>query len=139
SLLLLRHMARSVVEAPLLILGTYRETEVPEEHPLAAALAELRRARALMTVSLGGLDTDHVAVLIQERGAQLAEGVVHAVARRTEGNPFFVEEVVRNIDGGLDLPESVKDLLLRRLRRLDESARQTLAAGAVLGAEFELS
>ena len=73
-------------------------------------------------MSLAGLDTDHVAVLIQERGAQLAEGVVHAVARRTEGNPFFVEEVIRHIDGDLEvvLPESVKDLLLRRLRRLDE-------------------
>jgi tetratricopeptide (TPR) repeat protein len=92
-------------------------------------------------VSLRGLDTDHVAVLIQERGAQLAEGVVHAVALRTEGNPFFVEEVVRHIDGGLEpaLPESVKDLLLRRLRRLDESARQALAACAVLGSEIELA
>src|SRR5206468_2211820 len=109
--------------------------------PLTGVLAGLRRARALTTVSLGGLDTDHVAVLIQERGAQLAEGAVRAVARRTEGNPFFVEEVVRHIDGGLEfaLPESVKDLLLRRLRRFDEPARQALAAGAVLGAEIELA
>ena len=141
TLILLRHVARAVGDASLLILGTYRETEVPAGHPLTGVLAELRRARALTTVSLGGLDTDHVAVLIQECGAQLAEGAVHAVARRTEGNPFFVEEVVRHIDGGLEfaLPESVKDLLLRRLRRLDEPARQALAAGSVLGAEIELA
>jgi tetratricopeptide (TPR) repeat protein len=141
TLMLLRHIVRAAGEAPLLILGTYRDTEVPEGHPLPATLAELRRARALTTLSLGGLDTDHVAVLIQERGAQLAEGVVHSVARRTEGNPFFVEEVVRHIDSGLELalPESVKDLLLRRLRRLDEPARQALAAGAVLGADIELA
>ena len=141
TLTLLGHVARAVGDAPLLILGTYRETEVPEGHPLSAALSELRRARALTAVSLGGLDTDHVAVLIQERGAHLAEGVVHAVAHRTEGNPFFVEEVVRHIGSGFELalPESVKDLLLRRLRRLDEPARRALAAGAVLGPEFELS
>ena len=140
TLMLLRYVARAVGEAPLLILGTYRETEVPEGHPLSDTLAELRRARALTMVSLAGLDTDHVAVLIQDRGAQLAEGVVHAVARRTEGNPFFVEEVVRHIDGDLELvlPESVKDLLLRRLRRLDDPARQALAASAVLGPEIEL-
>ena len=140
TLMLLRYVARAVGEAPLLILGTYRETEVPEGHPLSDTLAELRRARALTMVSLAGLDTDHVAVLIQERGAQLAEGVVHAVARRTEGNPFFVEEVVRQIDGDLELvlPESVKDLLLRRLRRLDDPARRALAACAVLGPEIEL-
>jgi AAA ATPase domain/Adenylate and Guanylate cyclase catalytic domain len=120
TLTLLGHVARAVGDAPLLILGTYRETEVPEGHPLSAALSELRRTRALTAVSLGGLDTDHVAVLIQERGAHLAEGVVHAVAHRTEGNPFFVEEVVRHIGSGFELalPESVKDLLLRRLRRL---------------------
>ncbi len=140
TLLLLRYVARAVGAAPLLILGTYRETEVPEGHPLSDTLAELRRARTLTVVSLAGLDTDHVAVLIQDRGAQLAEGVVHAVARRTEGNPFFVEEVVRHIDADLELvlPESVKDLLLRRLRRLDDPARQALAASAVLGPEIEL-
>ncbi len=140
TLVLLRYVARAVGAAPLLILGTYRETEVPEGHPLSDTLAELRRARALTMVSLAGLDTDHVAVLIQDRGAQLAEGVVHAVARRTEGNPFFVEEVVRHIDGDLELvlPESVKDLVVRRLRRLDAPARQALAASAVLGPEIEL-
>ncbi len=140
TLMLLRYVARAAGEVPLLIVGTYRQTEVPEGHPLSDTLAELRRARALTMVSLAGLDTDHVAVLIQDRGAQLAEAVVHAVARRTEGNPFFVEEVVRHIDGDLELalPESVKDLLLRRLRRLDEPARQALAASAVLGPEVEL-
>jgi class 3 adenylate cyclase/tetratricopeptide (TPR) repeat protein len=140
TLMLLRYVARAAGAAPLLILGTYRETEVPEGHPLSDTLAELRRARALTVVFLAGLDTDHVAVLIQDRGAQLAEGVVQAVARRTEGNPFFVEEVVRHIDGDLELvlPESVKDLLLRRLRRLDAPARHALAASAVLGPEIEL-
>ncbi len=45
SLLLLRHLARSAKGAPLMVLGTYRPVEVGEEHPLAEALAELRRSR----------------------------------------------------------------------------------------------
>ena len=59
---------------------------------------------------------------------RVSDELVGVLYRETEGNPFFVEEVVRHIDGGLEsaLPESVKDLLLRRLRRLDESARQAL-------------
>src|SRR5205085_1530532 len=128
TLMLLRHVARVVSDASLLIFGIYRDMEVLDGYLFFAALVELRRARALTLVLLAGLDTDHVAVLIQERGAQLVEGVAHGVAWRTEGNPFFVEEVVREIDRGLEwaLPESVKDLLLRRLRRLDEPARQTL-------------
>ena len=126
SLLLLRHVARSTRDAPLLILGTYRETEVDHDHPLAAALADLRRSRALATLTLAGLDTGDVAALIRERGAQLGDDLVSDVAQRTEGNPFFVEEVVRQVDGGLppSVPESVKDLLLRRLRGLDEAARR---------------
>ncbi len=141
SVSLLRHVVRAAAGSPLLILGTYREIEVDDEHPLAAALAELRRARALTTLTLTGLGDDDVAALIRERGGQLDDELIHAVAERTEGNPFFVEEVLRHVGGGLgfSLPPSVQDLLLRRLRRLDEAARRTLAAAAVLGTEFELA
>ena len=55
TLLLLRHLVRATEGVPLLILATYRETEVDEAHPLGQALAELRRARALHTVALRGL------------------------------------------------------------------------------------
>src|SRR5262249_37313317 len=69
---------------------------------------------------------------------------MQALAERTEGNPFFIEEVVRQLDGGEGafaqaLPEGVKDLLLRRLRVLDETVRDILAAAAVLGRDFELA
>jgi class 3 adenylate cyclase/tetratricopeptide (TPR) repeat protein len=140
SLLLLRHLVRSAHGAPLLILGTYRDTEVLQEDTLATALADLRRARALTSLSLGGLGSEDVAALVRNRGGQLDDEHVRTLAERTEGNPFFVEEVVRNLKGGgeLGVPQSVKDLLLRRLRGLGESARRALAAAAVLGSEFEL-
>ncbi|MEX2194425.1 MAG: AAA family ATPase [Thermoleophilaceae bacterium] len=141
SLLLLRHVARAAQDVPLLVLGTYRETEVDRDHPLAGTLAELRRARMLETISLSGLEPGDVAALIRARtDADVDQALAGAVAERTEGNPFFVEEIVRHLDeeGELAVPESVKDLVLRRLRRLDEPARRALATAAVIGREFEL-
>jgi class 3 adenylate cyclase len=141
SLLLLRHLARSIGDAPLLVLGTYRELEVHEGDALAAAIAELRRARVVERLPLEGLAPDAVAELIRGRGVELGPDAVRAVTERTEGNPFFVEEVVRQPEGGLrdGVPDSVKDLLLRRMRQLDELHRAALAAAAVLGVEFELA
>ncbi len=140
SLLLLRHVARTATDVPLLIIGTYRETEVHEDDPLSSALAELRRARALQSLSLSGLHADDVAALVRGLGAEVPDELARAVARRTEGNPFFVEEIIRHLDAGEELavPDSVKDLLRRRLRRLAEPARRALGAAAVLGREFDL-
>jgi class 3 adenylate cyclase/DNA-binding SARP family transcriptional activator/tetratricopeptide (TPR) repeat protein len=141
SLLMLRHVARSAGDIPLLILGTYRDLEVQENDALAVGLAELRRFRLLTSLRLGGLGDEDVGVLIQQRGSTLDDDLVRTVAERTEGNPFFVEEVMRYLDAGFEwtVPESVKDLLLRRLRGLDAQTREAIAAAAVLGSEFELA
>jgi DNA-binding SARP family transcriptional activator/tetratricopeptide (TPR) repeat protein len=146
SLLLLRHLARSAKGAPLMVLGTYRPVEVGDEHPLAEALAELRRARMLQRLSLSGLGEAEVAELIAGRtGLKAPSGFVRRVAERSEGNPFFIEELLHDVDAESDwdvaaggVPDSVKDLLLRRLRGLGEDCRQALSVAAVAGREFEL-
>ncbi len=146
SLLLLRHLARSAKDAPLMVLGTYRPVEVGDEHPLAEALAELRRSRALARLLLSGLDEAEVAELIAERtGQQAPRGFVRRVADRSEGNPFFVEELLHDVGAQADwelaaggVPDSVRDLLLRRVRDLGDDCRQALAVAAVAGREFEL-
>lgn len=146
SLLLLRHLARSAKGAPLMVLGTYRPVEVSEEHPLAEALAELRRARAVERLSLSGLEETEVAELIAGRtGQQVPRGFVRRVADRSEGNPFFIEELLHDVGEQADwdaaeggVPDSVRDLLLRRLRELGDDCRQTLSVAAVAGRDFEL-
>ena len=63
---------------------------------------------------------------------------------KTEGNPFYVEELVRHLDesgGALDddaVPDSVRDTIARRLLRLPDEARRLLGIGAVCGAEFRI-
>ncbi len=148
TLLLVRHLVRATEDAPLLILGTYRETEVDQSHPLAQTLAELRRARALETLAIRGLGEEDVAVLISSRaGLKPPATVARSIASRTEGNPFFVEEVLRDVAAEEDwsealqsvgVPESVKDLLLRRMRRLDDGCRRLLTIAAIAGREFSL-
>jgi class 3 adenylate cyclase len=146
SLQLLRHVVRATEGAALLILGAYRETEVDEPHPLSQALADLRRARALDTVTIGGLGEAEIAALISvAAGRDAPEAFTRSVADRTQGNPFFVEELLRDVGAEGDLegaltqvPESVKDLLLRRMRRLDDSCGRLLTVAAVSGREFAL-
>jgi class 3 adenylate cyclase/DNA-binding SARP family transcriptional activator len=146
SLLLLRHLARSAKSAPLMVLGTYRPVEVGEEHPLAEALAELRRSRTVERLSLSGLGEGEVAELIAGRtGEQAPRGFVRRVAERSEGNPFFIEELLHDVGAESDwdaaaggVPDSVRDLLLRRLRGLSDDCRKALTVAAVAGREFEL-
>ena len=146
TLLLLRHLVRATEGVPLLILATYRETEVDDDHPLGQALAELRRARALETVALRGLGQRDVAELISSQAGRAAPATVaRSIVDRTQGNPFFVEELLREVgtDGEFNdaltrIPESVKDLLLRRLRRLDDDVKRILTYAAVSGREFDL-
>ena len=118
----LRHLVRGTEGAPLLILVTYRDTEVTDEHPMMGALAEARRARALGELALDGLDEQSVgSIVAADAGPEASAGLITAVHARTGGNPFFVEELVRearDLDAPeqLVLPQSVKDLIGRRLR-----------------------
>jgi len=146
TLLLLRHVVRATEGTSLLIVGTYRQTEVDEEHPLGQAIAELRRGRALATVALGGLGEGEVAELVASQLSGAAPATIaKSIVERTQGNPFFVEELLRDVGSAGDvndaltrIPDSVKDLLLRRLRRLDEGCKRLLTIAAVTGHDFAL-
>ncbi|HEX5608925.1 MAG TPA: AAA family ATPase [Solirubrobacterales bacterium] len=156
TLHLLRHLIRAPDEASLLIVGAYREAEIGPEHPLADVLADLRRDRLFERISLDGLDQRGVRDLIAlHAGSEAPPGLVGTVHERTEGNPFFVDEVMRHLietgvlferDGRwssaltadeIGVPEGVREVLGGRLGRLSQGCREALAAAAVLGREFE--
>ena len=155
TLHLLRHVVRASQQAPLLIVGTFREGEVGGGHPLAELIADLRRDRLVQRVSLDGLNEGDVRALIASHGgAEASSALVAAVHEQTEGNPFFVDEVLRHLietgvlferDGRwvsaltadeIGVPEGVKEVLAGRLGRLSEDCRAALAEAAVLGREF---
>ena len=150
TLLLLRHVVRSASGARLLVVGTYRESEVEPQHPLGQALVALRRDAAFERVPVEGLPERDVAVLVdRRRGGAGDERFVRALREETEGNPFFIEEILRSLPGdgagdgagglgGAALPEGVRDAVRRRLERLSEGSRATLTLASVIGAAFSI-
>jgi predicted ATPase len=155
TLRLLRHVIRAPHEASLLVVGTYRDQELGREHPLSELLADLRRERLFERIRLDGLDERSVGELIASHaGYEASAGLVSTVFEHTEGNPFFVEEVMRHLietgvlfeRGGrwssaltpdeIGVPEGVKEVLARRLGRLSESCQGVLSHAAVLGRSF---
>jgi class 3 adenylate cyclase/tetratricopeptide (TPR) repeat protein len=159
SLLLLRHVARAAGRARLMLLGTYRETDLARTHPLAEVLADLRRDRGYQRIALRGLDADGVDEMIDAWAGHEAPRVfTHAVGDQTEGNPFFIEEVLAHLresgviyqrDGrwvsdaqsidALGIPEGIREVIGRRLSRLSADANTVLAQAAVLGRSFDFS
>ncbi|HEX6116038.1 MAG TPA: AAA family ATPase [Solirubrobacterales bacterium] len=154
SLLLLRFLARGFGDSPLLIAGTYRDVELGRHHPLARTLSELAGTERMTRVHLRGLDSAAVERYIEmSTGTAPAPGLADAVLEQTEGNPFFVSEVVRLLaaEGRLDagaaggagsalpqIPQGVREVVGRRLDRLSGEANSVLAIAAAIGREFSL-
>ncbi len=150
TLQLLKHLVRSPQPRRALLLGTYRDAELDPGHPLLELLTDVRRENLLRHVELGGLAEPEVAELVAALGVASAEPTfVHALHGETEGNPFFIEEVVRHLrDSGHDLsahvslteagvPDGVREVTARRLRRLTADSRQALQVASVIGREFD--
>ena len=96
SLLLLRFAARELASSGLLILGTYRDVELGRHHPLARVLGEISGIEGSGRIPLRGLGVGAVERYIEmTSGAPSPRGLAEAVQEQTDGNPFFVGEVVR--------------------------------------------
>jgi class 3 adenylate cyclase/tetratricopeptide (TPR) repeat protein len=156
SLALLEIVAAGVSEMPVLILGTYRNVELDLNRPLARVLDGLVRRRLVHRVNLKRLPREGVAGMLERLAGQPPpDKLVDAIFEESEGNPFFVEEVYRHLSeqgklldgsgawrsdveiGEVDVPESIRLVIGRRLETLDDLSRKALCAAAVLGRTFE--
>jgi predicted ATPase len=96
SLALLRFVSRELEGAGLLVLGIYRHAEVDRDHPLLGAVADLTRGQHHRRLLLGGLEGREVAGFVAlVAGVAPSPELTMAVHRQTDGNPFFVTEMVR--------------------------------------------
>ena len=149
SLLLLRFAARELASSGLLILGTYRDVELGRHHPLARMLGEMSAIEGSGRIPLRGLSIAAVERYIEmTAGTPAPPGLADAVQEQTDGNPFFVGEVVRLLasegklaSGGsvaeLEIPQGVREVVGRRLDRLSENTNEALRVAAVIGRDFD--
>jgi class 3 adenylate cyclase len=161
TLQLLRHVAASTEPLRVLIVGTFRASELTATHPLADLLAASHRERNMQRLDLSGLADTDLLELMEATAGQSADATMvvlrDALARETDGNPFFVGEILRHLaetgalyqdDTGrwratenlreVGLPVSVREVIGRRVTRLGDAAASVLIAAAVIGRDFDL-
>jgi DNA-binding SARP family transcriptional activator/class 3 adenylate cyclase len=141
SLLLLRFLARELSSTRLLVVAACRDVDPTPSVPLAAMLAEVAREPATTRLSLRGLTEAEVAAYVEATAAELASPeLIEALYEETEGNPLFVGETVRllAVEGRIAIPETIRDVITRRLAHLSDECNRVLTLASVLGREFPL-
>ncbi|HEX8066026.1 MAG TPA: protein kinase [Thermoleophilaceae bacterium] len=150
SLLLLEFLARELSGSRLLVIGTYRDVELSRRHPLSHVLAELARESLVERVPLRGLTRADVARFIEVTASiRPPDRLVRAVHDETEGNPFFVSEIVSLLasedrlgpdtdlsDVLVTIPQGVREVVGRRLDRLSQDCNWVLSAASVVGRQL---
>jgi DNA-binding SARP family transcriptional activator len=163
TVLLLRHVLRSSRIHRLLLVVTYRQSELHPEHPFRELLADVHvtaRVPHVHHFELTGLDPMAVAQVVETAAGHDLDEAGQAFARtlhaETAGNPFFVNEIVQSLveagrlgaeetEGGerslseVRIPPAARDVVLRRVSRLSDTAQQVLGVAAVVGVEFDAS
>ncbi|HLW00331.1 MAG TPA: AAA family ATPase [Ktedonobacterales bacterium] len=154
SLGLFQHLARHTRGARVLLLGTYRDVEVNRQHPLEAALRTLGREHLIERIAVRRMPVEGTAALIAATLDQAASrDLADAIHQRTEGNPFFTQEVLRVLAARRDVyraggrweqrtvadiavPESIRSAIGERVARLNPTTQDVLSEASVLGQPF---
>lgn len=158
TLQLLQHVIRRGGDDSMLIVGTYRDTDLARTHPMAEALSDLRRTGLVTRVPVRGLSAGDVEDFVAggNEATTVDAEFAEALWQETEGSPLFLREILRHLHetGAVDhvngrwvptrridqlgIPEGVKDAIGRRLTRLSDSANTALRVGSVIGRELRL-
>src|SRR5262249_29915286 len=120
--------------ARVVVLGTYRSDDLNRRHPLRTALAELDRAGVAERIDLERFDRDELRDLVAAiLGAEPTPDLVERTYERSDGNAFFVEELLctRHADDGL--PATLREIIMARVDTLSEDARHVLRCASVIG------
>lgn len=154
---LLQELGEGLGELPVFLVGTYRSDEAHGRHPLPRLRAELRRRGALREIALQPLAPDETRELAAHvLGAPLSPALAERLHARSQGLPFFVEELADALaaagelrsgpqglelppDGTVPLPDSIRDASLLRTQGLSAAQREALETAAVLGDRFDPS
>jgi DNA-binding SARP family transcriptional activator len=147
SLLLLQFVARELGSMRVLLVGACRDVDPTPKEPLTLLLGALASEPVAHRISLRGFSRDEVAEYVELAAAEIASPTLaSALHDETEGNPLFVGETVRllaaeggtGVEPALVIPQTVRDVIARRLARLSDECNRVLVLASILGREFEL-
>ncbi len=158
SLKLLQYLARQTRASRVLMLGTYRDTELARVRPLERALRDIHREGLLEEISVRRLEQQGTAALAAALlgEAEMSEEFARLVHEHTDGNPFFTQEVMRDLvergdvfqrDGvwdrrtveEIEVPRSVRSAIGERVSHLSELTQKILREASVLGQVFSFA
>ncbi|HEU0033926.1 MAG TPA: AAA family ATPase [Kofleriaceae bacterium] len=139
SLLLFEHVAAQVRACPLVVVGTYRELEASLRAEVGDSLARLGRGGRVL--QLARLRAPEVEVLVRDAIEDADARLIAAVYETTQGNPLFVDEIVREVrargaGGELPIPLGVREIIRQRIALVAPEVRRVLEAAAVVGVSF---
>ena len=132
----------------MLLIGTYRATELSRRHPLSNALGGLARVPHFARLNLDGLSEEEVQAFVAAAGAMLPVGLAKTLHDQTEGNPLFLREIVRFLEqrgaltgdgvstAAVRIPEGVTEVIGRRLNLLSAGCNEVLSLASVIGRDF---
>jgi predicted ATPase len=154
TLALLIHLTDHMSQLPLAVIGTYRDHHAEENSAFGRTLEGLIR-RGVRPLRLSGLSKDSVTRMLDDLSQRrIFESLVDIIFEESDGNPFFVEEVYRHLldDGKIfdsagrlrtdvkidevEVPENVRLILARRLKRFSDREMRALGAAAAIGRSF---
>lgn len=131
---LLVFLQRALRHAPVLQIGTHRTGEVGGDHPVAGMMAELARLPHAERLWLAPLNPKETTELARELlGVEPGGEMVKVLLSRAEGNPFFTEELIAAWPARGEVPQTVREVVITRLARLTEGARQLSRLASVIG------
>ena len=150
SLRLLRFLSVELRDVPVVVIATFRNTEDLPKGEFADTLADILRRPEVERLLLTGLEQHDIVEMVRLTtnlaGVDLADVATH-LHQRTNGNPFFVAELLRlmqserRLETGavtVDVPATVSDVIRRRIGRLPDEVQTVLGVAAVVGRQFDL-
>jgi DNA-binding NarL/FixJ family response regulator len=131
---LLVFLQRALRHSPVLQVGTHRSGEVGGDHPVAGMVAELARLPHTERLRLAPLNPKETTELARGLlGVEPGGEMVKVLLSRAEGNPFFTEELIAAWPARGEVPQTVREVVITRLARLTEGARQLSRLASVIG------
>ena len=152
SMLLFAHLARETRALPVLIVGTFRDAELRRDSSRADLVSQVAREEGTRALDLKGLEADEIGLLVEALcGRTPSREVEHGLHEQTNGNPFFVHQIVHALKGkgrlsdfarweqlNVALPKSIQDAIASQIEALSEPCGRLLEAASIIGRDFAL-